>query len=164
MTTPEAVKAILDCNGGRIVGRTRLQKSAYLLEASQVGYGFDFSYHYYGPYSEELAVAAGDAKALGLINTAWNVTQAGLPYSVYEASGARQLPDDGNNQRRQEILRVLDRYDAISLELAATAYYLSKNGYAKKAWDETGKRKSLKATPERVARAQNLLIELGLEV
>ena len=43
-----------------LVGRTRFQKTAYFLEAAGVGYGFDFSYHYYGPYSEELAVAVSD--------------------------------------------------------------------------------------------------------
>ena len=161
MTKPEAVKALLECNGGRLVGRTRLQKSAYLLEACGVGYGFDFSYHYYGPYSEELSVAAGDAKALGLISTTWHVTQTGLPYGVYEASGPRT--GDGNevDEGREEVLRLLNSYDAITLELAATADYLAKSGHADP-WAETRRRKSLKATPERIMKAQRLLADLGL--
>ena len=162
MTTPDAVKAILDCNGGRMVGRTRLQKSAYFLEAAGVGDGFDFSYHYYGPYSEDLAVAASDANALGLIHTSWESSQAGLSYAVYEASRPKTLGVDGKTARREEILRILAGYDAISLELAATAHYLAKNGYKADPWEETRRRKSMKATGDRVAKAKRLLNELAI--
>ena len=77
MTTPKDVREIIADAGGSIAGRTRLQKSAYFLEVGGVGAGFDFSYHYYGPYSEELATAASDAKALKLINEEWNSSMSG---------------------------------------------------------------------------------------
>ncbi len=35
--------------GGRIVGRTRLQKIAYLLELAGFGVGFRFEYRHFGP-------------------------------------------------------------------------------------------------------------------
>jgi uncharacterized protein len=162
MTTPEAVKAILECTGGRIVGKTRLQKSAYFLEAAGVGDGFDFSYHYYGPYSEDLAVAAGDAEALGLIQTNWESSQAGLSYAVYAAVQPKKPEKTKRTERRGEILQILDGYDALSLELAATAHYLAKTGYEADPWEETRKRKSIKATPDRVAKAKRLLAELGI--
>ena len=162
MTTPDAVKAILDCSGGTLVGRTRFQKSAYFLEAAVVGYGFDFSYHYYGPYSEELAVAASDAEALGLIHTGWEQTQAGIPFAIYHAAHPTNPGEDETNKRRKAILQTLDSYDAISLELAATAHYLTQNGYKENAWEETRRRKTVKATTERVEKAQRLLAELGL--
>jgi hypothetical protein len=58
---------ILHLNGGELIGKTRLQKSFYFLEKIGVGFGFNFQYHHYGPYSEELTTAAQDAIALGLV-------------------------------------------------------------------------------------------------
>jgi uncharacterized protein YwgA len=49
--------------GGRIVGRTKLQKVAYLLELAGLGDGFQFEYRHYGPYSEDLAGAIQMANA-----------------------------------------------------------------------------------------------------
>ena len=60
----DKVVAIVRDAGGTIVGRTRLQKTAYLLELAGLGEGFHFSYRHYGPYSEELASAVRDANAL----------------------------------------------------------------------------------------------------
>ena len=161
MTTPQNVKAIIDSGGGRLVGKTRLQKSAYLLEAAGVGYGFDFSYHYYGPYSDELASAAADAKALGLIRVNEESSQAGLTYAVYESQlGAGR--EDGMSARRREILELLDAYDVVTLELAATAHFLGQNGYENDPWAETRRRKSVKATAQRIENAERLLLALGL--
>jgi uncharacterized protein YwgA len=145
-----------------LVGRTRFQKTAYFLEAAGVGYGFDFSYHYYGPYSEELAVAVSDAEALGLVHTDWDTSQSGFSYAIYHAVPPKEPAPSDQNRRRKEMLAVLGRYDAISLELAATAHYLTHNGYKRDPWDETRRRKTVKATPERIEKAKRLLAELGL--
>lgn len=59
--------AIVRDAGGYIVGRTKLQKIAFFLEAAGVGAGFLFRYKHYGPYSEQLATAAQHAAALRLI-------------------------------------------------------------------------------------------------
>ena len=63
----EAQKAaeIVRDAGGHIVGRTRLQKIAYLLEITGLGAGFPFRYKHYGPYSEQLADAAETAQIFG---------------------------------------------------------------------------------------------------
>jgi len=158
MTTPLDIKDIIDANGGRLIGRTRLQKSAYFLEAAGVGFGFDFNYHYYGPYSEDLAVAASDAEALKLIRLAWETSQNGVPYAVYESRSDQSVRL--GNARREEILRILGNYDAISLELAATAHFLAQNGYENDPWSETRRRKLVKATDDRIAKAKRLLGEL----
>jgi len=162
MTTPAAVKAILDSAGGTLSGKTRFQKSAYFLEAANVGFGFDFSYHHYGPYSEDLAIATDDANALGLINTAWQPTKAGFQYAVYESNHGVEQADDHSSERRREILSILNRYDSIVLELAATAHYLKHNGFADNEWDETRRRKTAKAIPQRLNSAKQLLGELNL--
>src|SRR5262249_49914581 len=76
------VAGLLKLNGGKLVGRTRLQKSVYLLKLSGIDLGFDFDYHYYGPYSEELAVAARDAEALDLIEVEWR-NSYGNEYAIF---------------------------------------------------------------------------------
>jgi uncharacterized protein YwgA len=160
MTMADNVRDIISANGGRLVGRTRLQKSDYILEAAGVGYGFEFNYHYYGPYSEELAVAAADAQALGLIDVTWEVSQSGSSYAIYLA---QDVPHQ-MNPRRREILQVLSGYGAITLELAATAHFLAQNGYREDPWNETRRRKSVKATPDRMTNAKRLLDQVGLSL
>jgi hypothetical protein len=49
-----------------------------------------------------------------------------------------------DDETRSAILRVLKDYSAVELELAATADFLSKNGYADNAWAETRRRKGSK--------------------
>lgn len=166
MTTPHWVQKIIVAAGNKIAGKTRLQKSVYFLEAAGIGYGFDFNYHYYGPYSEELAIAVADAEALELIKVKHEVSQTGAPYAVYELNLHREeeVSDDVTMARRQEILKILERYDAISLELAATADFLARNGYANDPWSETRRRKSVKAKPERIEAAKRLLDQLQMPV
>jgi uncharacterized protein YwgA len=62
MADVNTVRRIVKLNGGRLTGKTRLQKSAYFLESYDVGFGLEFEYHHYGPYSEELASLAEDAR------------------------------------------------------------------------------------------------------
>ena len=63
MSYANAVKVagIVRDAGSRIVGRTRLQKVAYLLSVTGLEDGLPFVYKHYGPYSEDLATAARDA-------------------------------------------------------------------------------------------------------
>lgn len=70
MSYANAVKtaAIVRDAGGRIVGRTRLQKIAYLLSITGLEDGLPFAYKHYGPYSEDLATASRDADLLGLLS------------------------------------------------------------------------------------------------
>ncbi|HEX8663208.1 MAG TPA: hypothetical protein VF744_04180 [Beijerinckiaceae bacterium] len=157
---PKAVAEITALNGGTLIGKTRLQKTAYLLESKGAGYGFDFEYHYYGPYSEDLSIAAEDGEALGLLSAKENLSAAGLPYVVYNSAASVDPGSSNLMARRAAIVATLKPYDSIALELAATAEFLSKNGFSEDPWMETRRRKAGKATPEAVARAKKLLREL----
>ena len=155
--TPEAIKEIIQASGGQIVGKTRLQKTAYLLEAAGIGYGFEFNYHYYGPYSEDLATAAHDAQALGLIVTNPEASST-LTYRLSEEIG--RPTSDPTYTKRQAFLAKLKNYDTTALELAATADFLAKNGFKDDPWSETKRRKSIKASEERIAQAKRLLTNI----
>lgn len=148
------VAEVVALSGGELVGKTRLQKSVYFLEARGVGYGFDFSYHYYGPYSEELSEASTDASALDYLSFEWKAGKH--PYAVYRANVNAEVSD--LNKRREQILGVLKGYDPIVLELAATADFLKAAGHSEDTWQEVQRRKGDKVTDERIAKANELLI------
>lgn len=146
--------AIVRDAGGRVVGRTRLQKMAFILEASGLGSGFPFIYKHYGPYSEELSSASRTAAILGLMNETESPASWGGTFSTFEA----RLPLDPNvpNARRRVAQETVNA-DAIELELAATALYLSlaRMGMSD-VWAETARRKPDKAAGGRLDRARAL--------
>jgi uncharacterized protein len=144
--------AIVRDAGGRIVGRTRLQKIAFILEAAGLGCGFRFQYKHYGPYSEELTNASHTARVLGFITEAQQPATWGGTFSTFEAS----LPLDPNvAESRRRISRETAAADAVELELAATALFLAREGFPR-AWDETARRKPDKAASGRLDRARIL--------
>lgn len=154
------VARIIQLNGGRLVGKTRLQKSAYFLETKGIGFGFDFDYHHYGPFSEELSNSTDDAAALGLLDVDWRNSQSGSQYAIFIQKGPPNSEEPADGLRRQ-VLDVLRNYSAIEVELAATADFLKTHGYSKDPWGETQRRKSSKVNVDRLSRAQQLLSEMA---
>jgi uncharacterized protein YwgA len=149
---------IVRLNGNELVGKTRFQKTAYFLEAANVGYGFDFEYYHYGPYSEELALGIEDALALENIQINWKQSSRLQPFAVFSSLSSDDENLDETASRRKSVLQLLNGYDSISLELAATADFLEKSGY-EDPWSETRNRKPTKSTEERFAKAKKLLSE-----
>lgn len=137
--------------GGQIVGRTRLQKVAYLLELAGYGEGFRFEYHHYGPYSEELADAVRMAEAFDLLTEEERRAGWGGAYSVFTATErAGRSPDP----ERARFAQTAAGVDSIELELAATAAYLAAVEGRKDPWEETARRKPEKADGERIEKAK----------
>ena len=142
MANAWSVARIIQLNGGRLIGKTRLQKSAYFLEAFGMGFGFDFEYHHYGPYSEELAQLGDDAQALGFLKEFWQTSQDGAEYAIFTDTGSYKGDEEAIDQKRRKALRLLRDYSAVELEVAATAHFLARNGYPDRAWIETCERKA----------------------
>lgn len=161
MADANDVARLVHLNGGRLVGKTRLQKSAYFLDAKNVGFGFDFSYHRFGPYSEDLAIATDDADTLDLLNVEWKESQGGAKFAIFCAT-SRNYSDEAEDKTRREILETLKNYSSIEVELAATANFLRRNGFAADPWTETQRRKATKVNPMRLERSKKLLSELSL--
>ena len=159
----EAVAAIIRLNGGEIVGKTRLQKTFYLLEVSGLGFGMSFDYHKYGPFCSDLIFAADDAVALGYLTTGEYVGHHQVPYKTFGATDtAPDLSGDNNAEARRHALASMKNYSALQLELAATAVYLRKNGHPEDNWEVVKYRKPLKAREDQVSKAKELIAELGL--
>ena len=164
MDQSDYVSAIVRLAGGEIVGKTRLQKIAYLLQTKGSGFrNMDFDYHNFGPYSAELSFAAEDAESLGYLTTEERAGYHSVPYTVFRSTDCAAKLDDREEMKACKAdLEVMSGYSALVLELAATAIYLKRNGYAEHFWEEVLKRKSLKATQPRIRHAKKLLRQLNL--
>lgn len=138
--------------GGQIVGRTRLQKIAYILEAVGLGAGFPFRYKHYGPYSEQLADAAQTARIFGMLNEQETHATWGGVYSIYHSL----LPPEVRvPEARLRLAQELVNADAVELELAATALFLAYERF-QDPWSETARRKPDKVEGGRLQRAHQL--------
>lgn len=144
---------------GSIVGRTRLQKVAYLLTVTGLEHDLAFSYKHYGPYSEDLAMGAREADLLGLLKETEQQASWGGTYSTYSYVAAGQDDDEPLAVRRLFAVEAA-RGDAIELELAATAVFLALENYPDP-WEETQRRKPEKAAHGRIAKAQALYRRLA---
>lgn len=150
----EKIIEIISYAGGQLIGRTRLQKIFYILTAANLEDRFNFEYHYYGPYSEDLAQAALEARALGLINEKYHNTSWGASYSEYSIGNERLLTT--KDSQKQSIVSIAAEANSIELELAATALYLYKHGEKQNPWGATKRLKPQKADQIRLENAKNL--------
>ena len=128
--------------GGKVVGKTRLQKMAYLLEISGLGCGFSFEYRHYGPFSEDLANAVVIAQIADLITEEEHTAWWGGSYSTFKTTS--DSVNSNIDTARKQILELGMKANPISLELAATAAFLAKEGDSDP-WAETERRKPEKA-------------------
>ncbi len=157
------VAELIALNGGEIIGKIRLQKIAYLMEAAGLGIGLDYDYHHYGPYSTDLAQAAEDARFLGLIEYDERPGYHEVPYAVFSLREDEIQPTAAKASRERAIaITAMKDYSAVDLEIAATAAYLKLNGFEESVEEELQARKPTKATPQRIAKARRLLEKLRL--
>ncbi len=145
--------------GGEVVGKTRLQKMAYLLEIAGLGSGFCFEYRHYGPFSEDLANAVTEAQFSDLLAEEEHPTSWGGAYSIFRFLTPAAQPS-GASEARKQILSVGAKANPVSLELAATAAYLALEGQSDP-WTETQRRKPEKAK-KNLSDAKRLYAELKL--
>ncbi|MDE0521093.1 MAG: hypothetical protein OXH79_03955 [Boseongicola sp.] len=163
MDLAEYAAAVVDIAGGQVVGKTRLQKIVYLLEAKGLGCDLDFDYHNFGPYSADLAFAVHDAEALGYLSTDEKRGYHEVPYTIFTANPeSPKFEENDRRPERMDAVKVMENCSAVVLELAATAVYLKDNGYANSAWEEVRRRKGIKASSARLSAAKELVQSLQL--
>lgn len=147
----EAAAEIVRDAGGRIVGRTKLQKVGYLLQLAGFGDDFRFEYRHYGPYSEDLASAISTAEAFDLVTETERPNAWGGSYSIFELTRDAGEPEDGDRAR---FAAAAAEIGSLELELAATAAFLHVREHAADPWEETRRRKPEKAGNGRLDRAK----------
>lgn len=151
----------------QLVGRVRLQKTAYLLEQLGFKRGLPFEYHHYGPYSRELDNAVGDAEAFGLVREEFGHRKSdGAMFSIFKLqegqSAKEEVYGDLGPEKASELVGCFARTNVTVLELAATVHWLWQ--YEKVAdWRaEITKRKGQKVQGGRLDKAVELLRSLDL--
>jgi uncharacterized protein len=161
----EMVASMVALNDGELVGKVRLQKTFYLLDSCGLQSGFDYDFHFYGPFSVDLSRATDDATAVGRINFEDKFGYHEVPYRVFRARHDAPSPESLGALSAAEVrknLKLMARYSAAELEVAASIVFLRDNGYRADPVAETCRRKPATATSHRIARAQRLIAELGL--
>jgi hypothetical protein len=158
--------AIVRDAGGRLIGRTRLQKVTYLAQLAGFADDFQFEYRHYGPYSEELAAAMEIAAGLQIVQEEERETDWGGWYSTYRVDPETH-PEEQSCVKRAEFVAAAAGIGAIELELAATAAFLYSEeeivgqNRKKDPWKETALRKPDKAANGRLKRAKSAYRKLA---
>lgn len=154
----EAAAALIADAGGVIIGFTKIQKLAYLLEISGEGAGFRFENRGSGPFSEELSAALETARNFGLITIEERSTTPGNFYTVYEAeidSGSQSV-----SEQRRRVIEAAMETSPVTLEVATTAAWLASEQVGDP-WGETARLKPAKATDKRIVEARRLMDSLS---
>jgi uncharacterized protein YwgA len=145
---------------GRVVGRTRLQKTVRLLQRIGFPTRYSFTLFFYGPYSEGVHSEIGLLQALGLVEEEPHENKDGNSYYIIQAKPAAARPEI---QHWQHYIDVLSSADAVVLELAATYDTFRKLGSDHaEALESLRRKKGSKCNPGNEAAALALLRQLGL--
>ncbi len=164
MNGSELITSLVALNGGTIVGKTRLQKTVYLLGRCGVATDMEFEYYNYGPFSADLAAVSDFAEAEGLLKITERPGFYEVPYSVFETDISYPREIGGvSAEQVKKWLDILSRYTAIELELASTIDFLRCEGVEGDVDKTVSELKPLKSKKERLVRAHALLRELGIE-
>ncbi len=153
MPTPNpevAAARIIEDAGGELVGRTRLQKVAYLLQLAGFSHDFNFTYKHYGPFSEDLAWGIDLATALGPVTEQRREAAWGGKYSIFTLDRSPAPTDPV----RARFVQAAKGINAVELELAATAAFLFAEEHQTDPWGETAQRKPEKVHDGSLERAK----------
>ncbi len=164
----ELVAAVLCAADGEITGRIRLQKIFYLLEQKGLGGDFWYSYHHYGPYSEDLSTAIDYAVKLDKTVMEEQTPIEGGFFSTYRlAKTPGQAPSHVGAlpwEQARDAIRDMKAETSVVIELAATIHWLAAREKIADWQRELRIRKPSKADDARTKKATILLGKLGLGV
>lgn len=155
------VTVIAEHPNHEVVGRTRLQKTVWLLQRLGMPTNYSYSLHFYGPYSEEVKTDIGLAEWMGLIAETQRVAQDGTEYFILTAKSFGDLPELGP---LRQCLALLASEDATVLELAATYDAFRTMGLSHNlALESLRAKKGKKCAEGREGRALDVVRRLGLQ-
>ena len=159
------IAQVVQAASGKLVGRIRIQKMIYLLQQLGAGTDFKFSYHHYGPYSEEVAMAIQRAI---FIEKSIEETEISSSYGGFYSEFKLVKPPSANSvgdlkkSDAQRAIPLMTTETSVVLELAATIHWLKHKEKVPRWEEEVVLRKPGKASGENISRAINVLSKLGL--
>jgi len=146
MKTRDFVVLAYGAFGGKISGKTNLQKKVYFLGVG-LGMESDLGYrpHYYGPYSASVAEANSELRSMGYLSecsTSWGSDNRGFEIARYDYA----LTEDGSRLLGRKQLEYRDIWDKLiafaevmksvgelnywELSIAAKSYFILKSAGA----------------------------------
>lgn len=182
MKTVDFVHLALLALGGEIHGKTSLQKKVYFVglltdKLDELGY----RPHFYGPYSEDVALAVEDLKTVGFLEQSvvgpFAVDTAGFELKRYDyrlnevgtrvaQARARLNPELwGQLKRATEILKTAGDLDYMKLSIAAKTYFMLGQQKKPASMEELARlaqRFGWRVSPEEVQEAARYLQKLDL--
>jgi uncharacterized protein YwgA len=138
MNALQFLLALFDSSGGKLQGRTLVQKKAYFASLlSGVDPGLDFNAHYYGPYSAVVDSAIAQLKNLGFVaedSTGFGIYNEGFELRRYDyaltADGKKLAAALRGSHDYQRIASAVHKIGQagdpsyFELSIAAKAYYI----------------------------------------
>jgi len=143
----------------KIKGKKRLQKLAFLLKTAGAKCNVRFDIRDYGPFSREIAAAAQFLALKGRIDEAEEpIGASGTFVTVYKAQSTLDGKVGLLPEKYKQILRRLDNYPTVDLEVAATFQFLRAAGFrAEAARRKTIELKPVKARPQVMRNVSKIL-------
>ena len=135
-----------------------LQRTAYLLEVAEVGYGFKFGHKFCSPWCEEVELGSRGAETLGKLEVEQIVTEWGVTKKTYRTS----IPYQGTGAEDDVYHFIVNKAIAckqIQLDLVATAAYYQ-NVKINNPWKEIEDLKSYDRRNGTFEKSQELYEEL----
>ena len=146
---------------GRVVGRTRLQKTVKLLQRLGLPTDYGYMLHFYGPYSEGLQAEVGLLELMGLVEEKPQGGQDGPQYYVITAKPGAELEEV--NREYRDAIQTMHGAETEVLEIAATHDAFREIGMPhERALEAVRRKKATICTDQRVQEALELLGKLGL--
>jgi len=145
-----------------VVGRTRLQKTVWLLQRLGFPTDYPFTIYFYGPYSEALQAEIDLLDAIGLVDEESHISHEAIPYYTIRAVGNTHLQEQEIAKFRRAI-DTLAETDLTLLELAATYDAFRELGCDhSEALARVRRKKGKKCEQGRLEQALQLLGAIGL--
>ncbi|MCQ3951089.1 MAG: hypothetical protein DPW14_14880 [Planctomycetes bacterium] len=147
----------------KIVGRTRLQKTIWLLQRLGLPTGYSYKTYFYGPYSEDLHAELGLLQRFEIVTEDPKEARDGSPYFIIQAKDTDHLPSLPDNLTKA-LKTISGTDDTTILELAATYdAFRSQGSDHAEAIERLRRKKGAKCEGGREDKALQLLAKLGLE-
>jgi uncharacterized protein YwgA len=121
----ERIEKCIDIIGGEIVGRKKLHKLIYLLQAKGIDFGQDFIFHFYGVYSPTLSVDLHIAEDLGILIE--ETSGPAFKIQLKEENGSGEAKCGSGTEK--ELVKFLADQPASVLEVLSTMVYLHQEGF-----------------------------------
>ena len=167
MNTDDIVADLIALNDGKLFGRNRLQRQAYLLHRCGADFDIRFVYYRYGPHSFDLSNGVIEACADERIEIDKQRGPNGIHHAIFKSGKRAREPNNIGclaADRAKHLIEEMEQVSDTVLELAATMVFLRDDrGWGENAVTETRARKPLKAQNGRLESALALVQQLGLD-